>query len=64
MTIFLIVYALGIMAALCTFFCSLSGEEITLYELFLLIVCSLLSWVACIVLIAVVYGNKVVVKVK
>ncbi len=61
MIVLLIVYILGIIATLWAYYYSLeSGEEIDLLELSFSIASSLFSWVTFIILILVVYGDKIV----
>ena len=65
MIIFLIIYALGIIAALWTYYYSLkSGEEVSLFDLLFIVLLSLFSWVAFIVTILLIYGDKIVFKKK
>jgi hypothetical protein len=59
--IVLIIYILGIIATLWAFYYSLkSGEEVDLLGLSFSIASSLFSWVTFIILILVVYGDKIV----
>ena len=61
MIAFLIIYILGIIVTLWTFYNSLkSGEEVSLYEIVFALISSLFSWVTFIILILVIYGDKVV----
>ena len=61
MIIFLIIYILGIIATLWAYYYNLkSGEEVDLLELSFSIASSLFSWVTFIILILVIYGDKVV----
>lgn len=61
MIIFLIIYVLGIIATLWTYYYKLkSGHEISLSELLLIIIGSLFSWSAFVALIVLEFGDKTV----
>jgi hypothetical protein len=61
MITFLIIYVLGIIAMLWTYYYQLrSGYEMSLSELLLVIIGSSFSWVAFIALIILVFGDKTV----
>ena len=65
MITFLIIYILGIIATLWTCYHSLkSGTEISLSELLVIIIGSLFSWFAFVILIISLYGHKTVFKKK
>lgn len=65
MTTFLIIYILGIIATLWIYYHNLdSGDEITLAELLFLIIGSLFSWLAFVILILSIYGDDTVFKKK
>ena len=65
MTVFLIIYILGVIVTLWTYYHSIGrGEEITLSELLCALTSSLLSWVMFCVLIILVYGDTIVFKKK
>ncbi len=65
MITFLIIYILGIIATLWIFYHSLgSGEKVTLCDLLIIIMTSILSWIAFIVGIIMVYGDKTIFKKK
>lgn len=65
MIIFLIIYLMGIIATLWTYYYSLeSGEEVSLYEVVFALISSLFSWITFIILILVIYGDEVVFKKK
>jgi hypothetical protein len=61
MIIFLIIYVLGIIATLLTYYHNLrSGYEVSLSELSLFIMDSLLSWIAFFILLMVIYGDEII----
>lgn len=63
MVIFWIIYILGIIATIWTYYHNLrSGEEITLSELLFVIVGCLFSWFAFVILILSIYGDEIVFK--
>jgi uncharacterized membrane protein YqhA len=65
MITFLIIYILGIIATLWTYYHNLdSGYEVSLSELLFTIIGSLFSWVAFIILIIAIYENETVFKKK
>lgn len=66
MVTFLIIYILGIIATLLTYYYNLeSGDEVSLSELLAIIIASLLSsWFAFVILLILIYGNKTVFKKK
>ncbi len=65
MDTFLIIYISGIITALWTYYHNLQrGHEITLSELFFVIIASLFSWFAFIVSIITIYGDVIVFKKK
>lgn len=65
MVTFLIIYILGIIATLWTYYYNLrSGSEISLSELLLIIIGSLFSWIAFVILIISIYGDETVFKKK
>lgn len=65
MIMFLIIYILGIIATLLTYYYNLdNGYEISLSELLVVIIGSLFSWFAFMILIIVIYGNDTVFKKK
>lgn len=61
----LLIYILGIIATLWIFYHSLcNGEKVTLCDLLLIIMVSILSWIAFIAGIIMVYGDTIVFKKK
>ena len=65
MIIFWIIYILGIIATIWTFYHNLSsGYEITLSELLFAIIGSLFSWIGFVILIMSIYGDETVFKKK
>jgi len=65
MLIFLLIYVLGIIATLCTWYHNLDrGSEITLSDLSIDILMSVFSWVSFFILIMIIYGDKTVFKKK
>ena len=65
MVIFLIIYISGIIATLWVSYHNLeSGEEVSLLDLLFIVILSLFSWVAFIVTILLIYGDKIVFKKK
>ena len=65
MIVFLIIYILGIIATLWTYYYSLeSREEVPLFVLPFFIMSALFSWITFIILILVIYGDEVVFKKK
>lgn len=61
MIIFLIIYILGFIATLWTYYHNLrSGYEICLFELFTAIILSLFSWITFVIVIMLIYGDKTV----
>ena len=65
MVTFLIIYILGIIATLWTYYYNLdSGYEVSLSELIYVMIGSLFSWVAFIILIIVINEDKTVFKKK
>ena len=65
MIIFWIIYILGIIATIWTFYHNLSsGYEITLSELLFIIIGSLFSWIGFVILIMSIYGDETVFKKK
>ena len=65
MIIFCIIYILGMIATIWTYYHNLdSGSEISLSELLFIIIGSLFSWFAFIILIISIYGDETVFKKK
>jgi len=65
MTTFLVIYILGIIATLWTYYHNLSsGSEISLSELLFIIIGSLFSWLAFVILILSIYGDETIFKKK
>ena len=65
MLIFLLIYVLGIIAALWIGYHSLdSGTEFSLYELTTAIIVCGFSWIGFIIVTLAMYGNKIVLKKK
>lgn len=66
MITFWIIYILGVIATLWTYYYNLeSGDEVSLSELLAIIIASLLSsWFAFVILLILIYGNKTVFKKK
>ena len=65
MITFWIIYILGIIATLWTYYHNLSsGSEISLSELLMIIIGSLFSWIGFVILIISIYGDDTVFKKK
>lgn len=65
MITFLIIYILGIIATLWTYYYNLSsGSEISLSELLFIIICSSFSWLAFVILILLIHGDDTIFKKK
>jgi len=65
MIIFWIIYILGIIATIWTFYHNLSsGYEITISELLFIIIGSLFSWIGFVILIMSIYGDETMFKKK
>lgn len=65
MIIFWIIYISGIIATLWVSYHNMeSGEEVSLLDLSFIVILSLFSWVAFIVTILLIYGDKIIFKKK